>query len=227
MESFYSNTNLKALVRPYKDGLPYYRPFILHGEPEKIELFLIGINPASSFFPEKGINIDNWIESLLNHNLYYERYSSNGQTRVGIRGILSYLKEHYPFSLFETNINAYPTQKAIDLKDTLIRDAVHEGEHRFLKVFTTHEPSIIILHSQHTTKRFINLLERYKLIPQRSVVIKTPIIQREKQFPHFTFRYASGKQANVFACRHLKLFGHKGMTFRDFLEGITPFLNVT
>ncbi|MEH7126575.1 hypothetical protein V7127_25640 [Bacillus sp. JJ1773] len=58
-----------SLVQPLEPGFPYFRPFILHKEPEHVDLFLIGINPATSVYPKNGVTIDYWIETLMNHNL--------------------------------------------------------------------------------------------------------------------------------------------------------------
>ncbi|HDR4914376.1 TPA: hypothetical protein QCR52_004905 [Bacillus cereus] len=224
MNPFFLKENLVDLVKPNKPGLPYFRPFILHGKPEQIDLFLIGINPATAVYPEKGISVDTWIETLMDNRYYDAKFSSNGQTRIGIRGFLNYVKRHYPHPLLETNINAFPTPKAKDLKGNLINESVIEGEIRFKKLFLSFEPSLIILHSQHTTKYFIDFLVKNKFISKREVLKKTPIKLREKQFPHFTFSYSSGKVARVFACRHLKLFGYNGKSFEGFINGLTPYL---
>lgn len=224
MKPFFSYENLNSLVQPYSSGFPYYRPFILHGKPQQIDLFLVGINPATSVFPEDGVGTDLWIETIMDYRLYDDRYSSNGRTRIGIRGFLNYIKKHYPYPFLETNINAYPTPKAVDLKKDSIKEAVIEGENRFIESLITHEPSIIILHSQQTTRYFIDILHKYKWISSRRVIKKTPIKHREQQLPHFTFFYSSGKKANVFACRHLKLFGQKGNSYKIFLDGLTPYL---
>ncbi|WP_280559808.1 hypothetical protein [Priestia megaterium] len=95
-----------------------------------------------------------------------------------------------------------------------------------MKVLTSHEPSIIIICSQHATKHFLDILVKYKWISARSVLKETPIKEREKQFPHFSFTYPSGKRVYIFSCRHLKLFGYRGNPFKDFLVGLTPYLNI-
>ncbi|MGE6612521.1 hypothetical protein ACQKFG_18565 [Peribacillus sp. NPDC076916] len=223
MHPFFLFENLNSLVQPFSDVSPYYRPFILHGEPTQIDLFLVGINPATSVYFSDGVDSCKWVETLMNHQLYHKRYSSNGPTRKGIQGLLNYVKIHYSNSILETNINTYPTDKAKYLKTPSIQKAVIEGEYRFIKVLVAHEPSLIILHGQYTTKHFINLLEKNQWITRRSVKKGMPIKYREQQFPHFTFSYPSGKKGNVFACRHLMYF-HKGNSYQDFLNGITPFL---
>jgi hypothetical protein len=223
MDTFFSKDNLTSLVRPYSEKDPYYRPFILHGKPSQIDLFLLGINPATSIYLKNGVDIETWIKIIMNHELYYKNYSSNGPTRKGIQGLLNIIKQHYPYPIFETNVNAYPTDRAEHLDEPAIQEAVFEGENRFKKVFGAHEPSIIILHGQYTTKHFINLLERNHLIKRRSIKKKTRIEEREKQFPHFIFTYPSGKKCTVFACRHLMYF-HEGDSYKNFLDGIIPFL---
>ncbi|WP_129727944.1 hypothetical protein [Ectobacillus funiculus] len=224
MHPFFSHENLISLVKPFSEELPYYRPFILHGRPEQIDLFLVGINPATAVSPEDGVDIDTWVETLMDPGLYSTRHSSNGPTRLGIQGLLRYVKTYYPYSLLETNINAFPTSRAIGLEEYSVKEAVIEGQHRFIRILTTHEPSLIILHSQHTTREFIDILVKYKWIHPRHVLKKTTIKHRETQFPHFTFTYPSGKKAKVFACRHLQYFGHEGDSFQPFLHALVPFL---
>jgi hypothetical protein len=224
MHPFFSYDNLVSLVEPLEPGFPYYRPFILHGEPEQVDLFLIGINPASSVFPKNGVTMDYWIETIMKQNFYNERFSSNGKTRIGINGILSYIKSQYPFSIIETNINAFPTAKSYDLKRRKFLLSAIEGNNIFNKVLAAHEPSIIILFGKEAVDYFIDFLLISQFIKYDPSLEDISIVDCEHLFPFITFFYPSGKEARVFACRHLRYFGHKGKTFNKFVSGLTPFL---
>lgn len=221
---FFDYENLEPLVKPIEPGFPYFRPFILHGDPKQVDVFLVGINPATPIFPEDGVTMDNWIESITDHKVYNQRYSSNGRTRTGINGLLSYIKSHYPFSIIETNINAFPTRKAIELTKRENLLAAQEGKKYFHKVLLAHEPSIIILFGKGALNDFIDFLILSKYMTYHLFLEDTPIEECENTCPFISFFYPSGKEAKVFACRHLKLFGHKGESYKKFLEGITPFL---
>ncbi|WP_108668958.1 hypothetical protein [Peribacillus acanthi] len=223
MYSFYDFENLKALVLPYSDKAPYYRPFLLHGELQQVDIFLVGINPATSVYPSE-VNIETWINTIVDYRLYNRDFSSKGSTRRGINGFLTFVKKHYTHSLIETNFNSYPTSKAEQLAQSHIRQEVEEGEKRFIKVIEAHEPALIILHGQQTITMFMDMLKKKNWKPSKRLFKKTPIEDRETQFPHFTFQYSSGKIAQVFSCRHLQYFGNKGDSYKEFLDGLTPFI---
>lgn len=220
----FSREKLKLMIVPYSKDMPYFRPFLLHGEQTQVDLFLVGINPASRVTMEEEPNPDHWINCLLNYELYDQFFSSKGPTRRGIRGMLKRIKQTYTGSIIETNMNAFPTPKADDLKKASIKEAVEAGKKQFIQLLSEHEPAILILHGQTTVREFRKTLIKLKWIKPRDLLSKTKIREREQQFPILEFVYPSGKSARVFACRHLCLYQDEGLSFQPFLSNLTKFI---
>jgi hypothetical protein len=62
MHPFFSYENLVSLVEPMEPGLPCFIDHLFYmGGPEQVNIFLIGINHATSVYPKTGITIDYWI----------------------------------------------------------------------------------------------------------------------------------------------------------------------
>jgi hypothetical protein len=232
---------LKELIKeckPMGGNNVYFRPFS-GGNPEKAEIFLAGINPAT-VITESDVKFAEYRRMLLQPGLkdFDELYNTireaNGNTeesptRVGIRSFSEWLRnESGGKEVLETDINAYPTPNARCLKKKSNTLYAENGVKIFFDLMEICSPKILIIHSENRwfLINFVQNLQARNIdinfqngIKDLKKLLDTPIENRRKK----QLEYLNNKQpffriderCDVFICPHLS-FQRQGS--REFFE---------
>lgn len=127
---------------------PEARPFLCEGSPFGCDIFLVGINPATttSFWdywsPQDGCDKESWITS------YLERHGKFSPTRKRIELFFEYSN---PLRVLETNIFPFPSVRENELKATYRDTAL------FDYLIETIQPKIILAHGASAIKHLSKL----------------------------------------------------------------------
>ncbi|ARK20323.1 hypothetical protein [Sporosarcina ureae] len=228
---------LKQLVTPLvynrTTTMPYLRPFTLpQGFQIPVDIFLIGINPATLISP-KDICVNCYVNLLYNEEKFNEFYSnlrsndgktSISRTRLGTSSLVDLLEKETKQKVLLTNVITYPTPRAKHL-ELLPKNEIDRATQLFLKVLYEHEPKTLITYGQSTIQNLVSVLNNAGLL---STVppLKIKVREVEKSgIPVLRFKYKSGKEATVFACRHLMYYGKNGDSFKDFTKTVITHIN--
>lgn len=66
-----SHDSLKQMCQAPEFGKAYYRPFVCKGDLSKVNIYFVGINPATPIFP-KHMDIDRYVDLLLNYEEFMD-----------------------------------------------------------------------------------------------------------------------------------------------------------
>jgi len=131
---------LRELTRYESDA----RPFLCEGTPFGCDIFLVGINPATStnfwdhWSPQTGCNKKGWI------NKYLENH--NGKLNPTRKRIELFFEYSSPVRVLETNIFPFPSDRENDL-DPMYRDTA-----LFDYLVRTIQPKVILGHGASVIK---------------------------------------------------------------------------
>ena len=217
----------QVCVSPIDDGRAYFRPFLCRGNPDNARTFLVGINPATPIYPHD-ISLDDYAKLLGNYELflayYRDRRGRQGKTgisptRRGIDSLGKWLENLTSAPVLETNIIAYPTRKASDLKrepDYILQ----KGSQIFKSLLLGIRPALIVLHGAETIEGFIQVLAETGLAKD-ALSVNEKKEEFAKKAPLISFCYEDGSLAKVFACRHLRFYGNEGNSYAEFRKLIS------
>lgn len=110
---------LNEHLRKYTRFEPAGRPFLCEGSPFGCEVFLVGINPATStsfweyWSVETGCDKSGWIKKYLENH--------GGKFKPTRRRIELFFETASPLKVLETNIFPFPSEREKDL-DPIYRD---------------------------------------------------------------------------------------------------------
>lgn len=211
----------------------YYRPFICNGELSKVNIFFVGINPATPIF-KKDLEINEYVRLLLNYdefiNYYKKTRLSKGKTefsrtRIGINAFMEWLNTKIESSILETNIITYPTENIKLLRKEPI-NIIENGKDIFYKIFLKFTPTLLILHGKETVIQVIEMLNKKGLLIDFDNNLIQPMEQIEKQVPFIKFVYPNGKTGYIVSCRHFMYYGKTGNSYTEFKNKLEDLLNI-
>ena len=209
----------------------YYRPFICKGDLSKVDIFFVGINPATPIFPDH-MEIDKYVELLLNYDEFIDFYNASrlnlgkdevSRTRIGMNSFFSWLSKHTDSSILETDAIPYPTAKLKELKKEP-RFVIEKGKDIFYSLVAEFKPSLIILHGKKTVEYAFKTFNSRGLISPNEINVDLSIEQMEQQSPLIKFSYANGKTGVIMACRHFMYYGNRGESFEPFRKKVLDIL---
>lgn len=212
-------------------GKAYYRPFICKGDLSKVDLFFVGINPATPIFP-KHMEIDKYVDLLLSYEEFMNYYKGSrisqdkdevSRTRIGMNSFFSWLSNYTDASILETDAIPYPTANLKALKKEP-RFVLEKGKDIFYSLVTEFKPSLIILHGKKTVDQAIDTFVSRGLIAPNTINIGQSIENMEQQVPLVQFNYSNGKMSVIMACRHFMYYGSKGDSFEPFRRKVLEIL---
>ncbi|WP_379969598.1 ADP-ribosylglycohydrolase family protein [Ectobacillus sp. sgz5001026] len=211
-----------------KEDKAYYRPFVCNGRIDEIDIFLVGINPATPIYPND-IDFHEYVELLLHNDKFLEYYSKlrllqgkteMSRTRIGMNSMIDLLKQHTNVSIAETNVISYPTKSVKELKQEP-KEVINYGKNIFYQLLSLIQPKILIFHSKEALKIALEIMSERELLQMEPRMIQqTDIKELELKAPLLEFTYKSGKKGYIFACRHLMYYGKKGDSFQVFTENV-------
>jgi len=226
-----TSEDLKKLCEQTELGKAYYRPFICKGDISKVDIFLVGINPATPIFPSE-IDIDEYIKCLLNYNDFIELYNrmrinqgkyNISKTRRQIDSFIEWLSSKTNKSILETNVIPYPTKDIKELKNEL--DSIKQrAQDIFYDILMKFTPSLIIIHGKISIETFFEVLKNKKVKFENEINLKSTVYDFEKMVPLTSFFYTNNKKCTIVACRHFVNSGSKSETFKDFKKRIEMIL---
>jgi len=214
-----------------ENGKAYYRPFICKGNLSKVDIFFVGINPATPIFPEH-MEIDKYVELLLNYEEFKDYYKASrlsldkhelSRTRIGINSFISWLSRHTNSAILETNAIPYPTAKLKELKKEPLF-VIEKGKDIFYSLVSEFKPSLIILHGKKTVEHVREIFIEGGLISPNDVDVEQLIEKMEKRSPLVKFSYDNGKTGVIMACRHFMYYGNKRESFEPFRKKVLDIL---
>lgn len=227
-----TSEELRAMCMPPAEGKAFFRPLICKGDLANIDIFFVGINPATPIYPGKDMNLDNYVELLCNYDKFINYYKqvriNNGKsefsrTRTGMNSFLTWLSEQSECAIAETNVIGYPTANVKLLRKE--PDYILEsGKEIFRKLLMSFTPRLLILHGKETVQHCFDLMVKQRLVSPCEFDIEKPIKQLESQMPLFEFRYPRGENGTALACRHFRYYGAEGESFTYFCHNVSALL---
>jgi hypothetical protein len=224
--------DLKELVKPFEKDQPYYRPFVCNGDQTNLDIFIVGINPATPIY-EKDIKIDEYVKLLMRYDDFYEEYqkireeagkTKISRTRIGTVSFVNELKRRTGKTIMETNVIPFPTA-TIKLLKEIPDHVIKHAQEIFYRVLTEYTPKVIIVHSKMSLKYLVNTLDENKLIHLDEIDWQQAIVAIENKAPFIEFTYPDGKKGAIFACRHFMYYGKNGKSFEEFREKLIHYIN--
>ncbi|GAB6155997.1 hypothetical protein JCM17380_47490 [Desulfosporosinus burensis] len=219
--------SLKQMSFAPELGKAYYRPFICKGDLSKVDIFFVGINPATPIFP-KDMEIDKYVDLLLNYQDFMDFYKASrisqdkdevSRTRIGMNSFFSWLSNYTDASILETDVIPYPTANLKALKKEP-KFVIEKGKDIFCSLVTEFKPSLIILHGKKTVDQAIDNFVSRGLISPNTIDIEQSIEEMEQHAPLLEFNYSNGKTGVIMACRHFMYYGSKGVSFEPFRQKV-------
>jgi len=216
---------IKKMCAAPGPGMAYYRPFVCKGAVSDVDIFLVGINPATPIMPTE-MDLDRYFECLLDYDQFLAYYKHArkckgkppmSRTRTGIDSLVRWLERSTSRAIVETNVITYPTADIKTLQK--VPDRVKDrGKAIFLALLVGFEPGLMIIHGKKAVELCVPLLEQGGLQPMPKVNVNEEISLMEQKSPLFRIRFKSGKECRVVACRHLRYYGKCGKSFQRFRE---------
>ncbi|HBW37722.1 hypothetical protein [Desulfosporosinus sp. BICA1-9] len=226
-----SHDSLKKMCLAPELGKAYYRPFICKGELSKVDIFFVGINPATPIFP-MDMEIDKYVDLLLNYEEFMDFYKASrlsqdkdevSRTRIGMNSFFSWLSNYTDASILETDAIPYPTANLKALKKEP-KFVIEKGKDIFYSLVTEFKPSLIILHGKKTVDQSVDIFISRGLIAPNTINVEQSIVGMELQAPLIQFKYSNGKAGVIMACRHFLYYGSKGDSFEPFRRKVLEIL---
>ena len=227
-----TSKQLREMCTQTLKGKAYYRPYICNGDISNMDIFFVGINPATPIC-EENLDLDAYILLLNNYEKFVEYYKAMrleqgktefSRTRLGINSFMSWLRQQTNLSIAETNINAYPTANLKQLKHEP-KEITGKGKRVFRQLLLNIQPKIIILHGKDTVGNFSEMLCKEGLCNGTNIDLSCRIEQMEECLPLTLIRYPNGSTGTVLACRHFMYYGKNGDSFVRFKENVKLILN--
>lgn len=218
---------------PPDNSKAYYRPFICNGDLSKVNIFFVGINPATPIF-EKDLEINEYVRLLLNYDEFIKIYKKTrlskgktefSRTRIGINSFMEWLNAKTESSILETNIITYPTESLKLLRKEPI-NIIDNGKEIFYKILLKFTPSLLILHGKETFTKVVEILNEKGMLIDCGNNLRQPIEQIEKQVPFINFEYPNGKTGYIVSCRHFMYYGKTGNSYKEFKNKLENLLRV-
>lgn len=215
---------LSAMSVPAADDKPYFRPLVCKGRLSSIEVFLVGINPATPIWPHE-IDLPSYVELLKDYDKFLAFYRSKriregkasmSRTRTGIDALVGWINRDLHATVAETNVNAFPTAASYMLygEPRSIRD---RGQDIFFRILTKVKPPLIIVHGKESLDQLALGLEGLSMVKGlRLTACTNRIEQLEGRVPLATIRYSRSCTGQVVACRHLMYYGDDGCSYEMF-----------
>lgn len=223
---------IKKLCEAPGNGKAYYRPFICKGELDNVNIFFVGINPATAIYPED-MELDKYVELLLGYDRFIEYYknfriirgnSKFSRTRLGMNSFLEWLSKHTNSSIMETDVIPYPTENLKLLKKEPL-SIIERGKDIFYELVIRFKPKLLILHGKETVEQIVDLFRERGLLPRDYLNLEQTIDEMEKKVPFVEFTYPDNTTGTIAVCRHFMYYGSIGNSFKDFREKLLIVLN--
>ncbi|MCA0981879.1 hypothetical protein [Exiguobacterium aestuarii] len=208
----------------------YLRPFVSKYKLSKPNVFVVGINPASSILKiDVNYDVKRYIDLITDRESFLtfiqQKNVQKGKkpfskTRIGLNHLVEHLetKSNGKIEVLETNINAYPTKNAKQLKAMSPR-IQKVGQEWFRKLMLEHAPPVVIVHSLDATRDLMKWLKSEKIISplvyNRSYRLKDWI-----DLGPIPINYPCGARGVVFCTKHLKYYGRKGNAFQQLRDDV-------
>jgi hypothetical protein len=231
-----------------EDKKAYYRPFLCRGDPLKAKIALAGINPASSFTPDR-ISQEDYINLFPDYQKYMGKYmelrgNKESETRKGINKLIlsleSAIKKTLGISngkdlILETDVITYPTGDTVQLKD-LPDEIKRHGQKIFFDVFQNIQPRLLILHGKDALEWFLDSrgpekkfeIEYKEIIKPQSLKIRNSVKDLEKLCrPLFTVHFVRGNNCDAFFCRHLRFHNMYKKELENFQKALGNYIITT
>jgi hypothetical protein len=213
-------------------GLPFLRPLVCKGDPARISVFLVGINPATPIYPSEKLKCDAYAAALVDDELFRKMYrnarqTDEGRTRQGINSFIQWLGVRTDHVVAETNVIPFPTRNLEELYGPEMNLVRIRAKDVFLQLLNAAEPKTIIVHGSHAKNEIVDLMfskgmvtdQSWKTIPNKDI---------ESGKARLGVKYASGNRATMIGCRTFMYYGKSGDSFRQFREHVLECLgNVT
>lgn len=222
-----TSEELKELCKPPGEGKAYYRPFVCNGDIKKVDIFFVGINPATPIFP-KDMNIDDYVKLLSDYESFINYYKLNrtlkgknefSRTRIGMNSFFDSLRSYYNGGILETDVVCYPTPDLRELKKEP-KYVIEKGKDIFYKLIVQFKPKLIIFHGKKSVDYGLEVLINNGVISNDNFNLNYKIEEMEKINPLVQFNYMSGGKATIMACRHFMYYGIKGESFETFRNNV-------
>lgn len=210
--------SLLKLCPPPAPGKAFFRPYLCKGELSRVKAFIVGYNPATPIFPSDQLTLSKYVlllqdyEALMDFLEDYRAAESQGagrktrlsKTRPNIIWCRRWMERCIGGAVMETNINAYPTPKAVLLRNEP-EGIIEKGRAVFIHTLLQYTPELLVVHGMETLKEFATLVHRSGLTATKPVIPKSiaQVLQMQNAGPVITMDYGNNKTGKVFACRHL------------------------
>lgn len=208
----------------------YLRPFVSKYKWSKPNVFVVGINPATSILKtDVNCDVNRYIDLITDRKSFLtfiqQKNVQKGKkpfskTRIGLNHLVEHLetKSNGKIEVLETNINAYPTSNAKQLK-TMSPQIREAGQEWFLKLMLEHTPPVVVVHSLDATRDLMKWLESEEILfpfeYNRSYRLQDWI-----DLGPIPITYPCGATGVVFCTKHLKYYGRKGNAFQKLRDDV-------
>ncbi|WP_214873575.1 hypothetical protein [Exiguobacterium sp. s140] len=213
----------------------YLRPFVSKYKWSKPNVFVVGINPASSILKiDVNYDVNRYIDIITDRESFLtfiqQKNIQKGKkpfskTRIGLNHLVEHLetKSNGKIEVLETNINAYPTKNAKQLR-ALPLSIRQQGQEWFRELMLEHAPPVVIVHSLDATRDLMKWLIANEMI-KSSVYNRSYRLRDWIDLGPIPINYPSGATGVVFCTKHLKYYGWKGNAFQQLREDILTQFN--
>lgn len=207
----------------------YFRPFVSKSFDSKGNVFIVGINPATPISKDAFSSVEDYIKTFCDRERFIEQIktirlsqgkSPLSRTRVGLNQFVNDLEEKSigKIDVIETNMNAYPTRRAKELRQ-VDPDLTRHGRQIFRELLVAYQPKAIIVHSKQALGELLALLETEKLNPSVTFNPKVRLVDWIAAGP-ITFTYKDGTSGTIFCSKHFMYHGHVGQSFQPLKEQV-------
>jgi hypothetical protein len=210
---------LAEWCEPVKGSDIYFRPFLTKDVPSENGVFIVGINPATAIPRSKKLPLEEYAASLHNN---YEKFKGvynkePSPTRNMIDNLVVFLKNKLnetgnpQTSIFETDMNAYPTENEAELRrlEKEKPETFKRGQEIFGEVFEFFKPKMLILHGSSARKSMTAYIKKNKLKMTRNQRVPENFkewgIERLEAEGNPLYTSEDGTCV-ILVCRHLWLF---------------------
>ena len=168
-------------LKEFTNLSPYARPFLCEGTPFGSDIFLVGINPATStnfwdHWPiETGCDKKGWIDDYLE---YHNKFSPT-RKRIEI-----FFENTRPLKILETNIFPFPSNRESDL------NSIYRDTRLFDYLVETIQPKLILGHGLSTIK---HLSKIFGITLHKGVFTETFMNKRKIEIRvenHFSYQWS-------------------------------------
>ena len=217
---------IKSWCSPLLPQAPYFRPFVCKGDLERVDTFLVGLNPATPIGAAVEPSLEAYAKSLSDERAFKVMYAKArggeaGRTRQGINSLVRWMGVNFGAVVAQTNVICFPTPRS-----SLIMSDVYERERKrgreiFWELFLSVCPKTIIIHGSKAKSEFVSLLrERNVQLHSERTWEAASVKELEEAGCHIAIPYANGESATAWICRNLMYYGESGNSFAEFRKNI-------